>query len=45
MFWLDRVTGAAGLYLRWARAVSVAYHALAYHRGALGKIVRRLGLR
>jgi len=45
VFWLDRVTGAAGLYLRWARAVSVAYHALAYHRGALGKIVRRLGLR
>lgn len=45
MFRLSRRLGFATLYLRWARAAAAVYHALAYHRGRLGRIARRLGLR
>lgn len=45
IFWLAGATGTAALYVRWARAATVVYHALTYHRGTLGQLVRRLGLR
>lgn len=45
VFQLARRFGSAALYLRWARAVTTVYHALAYHRGRWGRIARRLGLR
>ncbi|MEG3192854.1 hypothetical protein SNE32_11200, partial [Lysobacter sp. D1-1-M9] len=45
MFRLSRATGSTALYLRWARVATLLYHALTYHRGPLGQIVRRLGLR
>ncbi|MDQ3286801.1 MAG: Coenzyme F420 hydrogenase/dehydrogenase, beta subunit C-terminal domain [Pseudomonadota bacterium] len=43
-FWLARVTGAGRLYTAWARMAAASYHALAYHRGVMGRIVKRLGL-
>jgi len=39
MFRLARATRQPWLYLRWARAVAALYHALAYHRGRLGRLV------
>ena len=44
VFRLARSFSAPGLYLHWARTAAVVYHALAYHRGIAGRIVRRLGL-
>jgi len=37
--------GRPGIYLRWARVAAAGYHAVAYHRGRTGALVRRLGLR
>jgi coenzyme F420-reducing hydrogenase beta subunit len=34
--------GAPGLYYAWARAVSAVYHAFAYSRGRLGRVVDRV---
>jgi coenzyme F420-reducing hydrogenase beta subunit len=42
MFWLARAVGAPRLYAAWARAALAAYVALAYSRGALGRIADRL---
>lgn len=44
VFRLARATRMPWLYLRWARAAAAVYHALAYHRGRLGRLVQRLGL-
>ena len=44
MFRYARRLDSPQLYIRWARAASAAYHALAYHRGKFGKIVKRFGL-
>lgn len=43
MFRLARATGMWWIYLRWARTSAAVYHALAYRRGWLGRILRRLG--
>jgi hypothetical protein len=46
--WVWRVAGVLrvpGLYVRWARGAAAFYHALAYHRGRLGALVERWGLR
>ena len=45
VFRCARILGRRGIYLCWARAVAATYHALAYHRGRTGALVRRLGLR
>ena len=45
MFRVARFAGRPGIYLRWARVAAAGYHALAYHRGRTGALVRRLGLR
>ncbi|WP_436822869.1 Coenzyme F420 hydrogenase/dehydrogenase, beta subunit C-terminal domain [Variovorax sp. DT-64] len=34
-----------GLYLRWARAATALYHALAYSRGWIGRVLDRCGLK
>lgn len=44
VFRWSRAARRPGLYLRWARAAAAVYHALAYYRGRLGTMVRRLGL-
>jgi coenzyme F420-reducing hydrogenase beta subunit len=41
VFWLARRTRRPGVYLRWARAASVLYHALTYSRGWLGTVIDR----
>ncbi len=45
VFWLARVSGRPQVYVRWARAAAAVYHALAYSRGRLGRLVARTGLR
>lgn len=45
IFWLARVSGRPQLYVLWARAAAAVYHALAYSRGRLGRLVARSGLR
>lgn len=44
VFRLARATRQPWLYTGWARGVAAMYHALAYHRGRLGALARRLGL-
>jgi coenzyme F420-reducing hydrogenase beta subunit len=44
-FRLARATGMPKIYLHWAGMAAVLYHALAYHRGRLGRMVTRLGLK
>jgi coenzyme F420-reducing hydrogenase beta subunit len=44
MFRLAYKLGKTQLYIRWARIATAVYHGLAYHRGRLGAIVKRLGL-
>ena len=39
MFRLARASGRPWIYVRWARASAALYHALAYHRGRLGRLV------
>jgi coenzyme F420-reducing hydrogenase beta subunit len=41
IFWLSAVSRRPHLYLRWAGAVQVVYHALTYSRGRLGVLVDR----
>jgi coenzyme F420-reducing hydrogenase beta subunit len=41
VFWLARLTGRPQLYVRWARAAVIVYHALAYSRGRLGRLIAR----
>jgi coenzyme F420-reducing hydrogenase beta subunit len=45
VFWLARLSRRPQLYVRWARAAAAVYHALAYSRGRLGRLVARSGLR
>ena len=45
VFRFARFARRPGIYLRWARAAAAGYHAVAYHRGRTGALVRRLGLR
>ena len=45
VFRFARLVGRPGIYVRWARTVAAGYHAVAYHRGRTGALVRRLGLR
>lgn len=45
MFRLARASGQAWIYVAWARGAAATYHALAYHRGRLGRLVERIGLR
>jgi coenzyme F420-reducing hydrogenase beta subunit len=44
VFWLARRLQQPQLYLRWARLAAALYHGLAYHRGRLGEMIKRLGL-
>lgn len=43
-FRLARLLRLPQLYIRWARMAAAVYHGLAYHRGKLGHLVKRLGL-
>lgn len=45
VFRLSRAVGIPALYVVWARTAAGVYHALTYHRGVLGRLIRRLGLR
>ena len=45
VFRFARLVGRPGIYVRWARTAAAGYHAVAYHRGRTGALVRRLGLR
>ncbi|MEO7026580.1 MAG: hypothetical protein ABI056_03410 [Caulobacteraceae bacterium] len=40
---LARLARALRLYVSWGRLVVTIYHALAYSRGPLGKVIDRLG--
>lgn len=42
VFWLARRLHLPALYIRWAWTAVTVYHALAYSRGRLGKLVDRL---
>ena len=44
IFRLARQAGKPQLYIRWAHGASAVYHGLAYHRGKIGNLIRRLGL-
>jgi coenzyme F420-reducing hydrogenase beta subunit len=44
IFWLARLMHSPQLYIRWARLAAAVYHALTYHRGKLGAIIKRFGL-
>jgi coenzyme F420-reducing hydrogenase beta subunit len=44
VFRFARAVRMPALYTAWARGAAAVYHALAYHRGRLGAVVRRLGL-
>jgi coenzyme F420-reducing hydrogenase beta subunit len=44
MFWLAKKTNQPQVYIRWARMASAMYHGLAYQRGKIGQLVKRLGL-
>jgi coenzyme F420-reducing hydrogenase beta subunit len=41
VFWLARLTRRPQLYVGWARAAVSVYHALAYSRGRLGRLIAR----
>lgn len=41
VFWLARTLHLPGLYLSWARLMLSCYHALAYSRGPLGRLLDR----
>ena len=43
VFYFARLLQTPQLYIRWARLAAVVYHALAYHRGRLGEIIKRFG--
>jgi coenzyme F420-reducing hydrogenase beta subunit len=43
VFWLARVLRRPRVYLAWASAASAVYHGLAYSRGRVGRLARRLG--
>lgn len=45
VFRLARWAGMPKIYVYWASMVAAVYHALAYHRGRLGELVGRLGLK
>ena len=45
MFWLARKLDRPRIYTSWARLALSSYHALAYSRGAVGRIVEGLRLR
>lgn len=45
VFRLARRTEVPRIYLYWARTAMTLYHALAYHRGRLGQLASRLGLK
>jgi hypothetical protein len=45
VFRFSHWAGAPKIYVYWARMAATLYHALAYHRGKLGGLIRRLGLK
>src|SRR5215217_2446490 len=44
VFWCARWMHTPHVYLRWARMAAAVYHGLAYHRGKVGTIIKRIGL-
>jgi len=44
MFWLAKKTSQPKLYIKWAHTAAAVYQGLAYHRGKIGKIAKKLGL-
>ena len=44
VFWCARWMHKPHVYLRWARLAAAVYHGLAYHRGKVGTIIKRVGL-
>jgi coenzyme F420-reducing hydrogenase beta subunit len=42
MFWLARKFAMPQLYLRWATMAAAVYHGLAYHKGKVGEMYKRL---
>lgn len=42
LFWLAGKLSRPQLYIRWARMAAAMYHGLAYHKGKLGEMVKRL---
>ncbi|WP_025229380.1 Coenzyme F420 hydrogenase/dehydrogenase, beta subunit C-terminal domain [Fimbriimonas ginsengisoli] len=44
IFWLTQRTGNPILFIRWSKSAMTFYHALAYSRGELGKLLDRWGL-
>jgi coenzyme F420-reducing hydrogenase beta subunit len=45
VFWLARLLRRPAIYLWWARMAVIVYHALAYSRGKLGRLIDHFGLR
>jgi coenzyme F420-reducing hydrogenase beta subunit len=43
-FRLASRTGRPQIYIKWAKMAAAIYHGLAYHRGKIGEIAKRLGL-
>jgi hypothetical protein len=44
MFWIAKRVGKPQLYIQWARLAASIYHGLAYHRGKIGNVIKRIGL-
>ena len=44
IFWCARLLHQPHVYLCWARMAAAVYHGLAYHRGKVGNIIKRVGL-
>ena len=42
MFRLARATGLPQVYLQWARMAAAVYHGLAYHKGKIGEMYKRM---
>jgi coenzyme F420-reducing hydrogenase beta subunit len=41
VFWFARLVDRPQIYIRWARGATTVYHALAYSRGTLGRLIER----
>jgi coenzyme F420-reducing hydrogenase beta subunit len=44
VFFVAKKLDQPQLYIRWAKAAATVYQGLAYHRGKIGKIAKKLGL-
>ena len=42
--WFARWVQKPQFYIHWARLAAAVYHGLAYHRGKLGRVIKRVGL-